>query len=468
MVVQLHGLNFHEVLAGSRERYRGMERQWIEPDLPVIFVQCFGRPSAFYQGMGEEDVLEVIDEVKRRFAVDADRVFVMGHSMGGAGSFTVGLHYPDRFGGILPMDPALWDRQRPLEDAPAWMKPQIAIVTPGKLYPNARNLDVFFKNAGEGIQRRSTEFSDGIVAAGGFATTEWFPGMPHNFGDVYAYSHFVAELIQHPARRRPNEVKFYTNTLRYNRAYWVTIDRLTRHGADASVTAGLDGGEIRVATRNIDALTLNLAEGPLGKDAPRAVVVDGQEALASPPAGVVHLARISGAWKPGEWPAAARVKRHGLQGPIGDAFNSRFLAVYGERDRELAIAELDAIRNPPGPLDIHGDFPMKAAAKVTREDVESFNLILFGTPDSNAVLKRIAPSLPADLLQPGAVFVYPNPENPARYVVVWSAKILSAPEPGLHAGWIMPLNLLPDYIRVSAGTVTSGGHFDNEWNPPAK
>src|SRR5205823_10851319 len=113
-------------------------------------------------------------------------------------------------------------------------------------------------------------------------------------------------------------------------------------------------------------------------------------------------------------------------GPIDDAFNSRFLAVYGsgDGDRELAIAELDAIRNPPSVLDIHGDFPMKPAGKVTPQDVESSNLILFGTPESNAVLRRIAPSLPSALMQTGddgarSIFIYPNPENPSRYVVVW-------------------------------------------------
>ena len=53
LVVQLHGLNFMEVLSGSRLNYRGMGGpQWIESDLPVIYVHCFGRPSTFYSGHG--------------------------------------------------------------------------------------------------------------------------------------------------------------------------------------------------------------------------------------------------------------------------------------------------------------------------------------------------------------------------------------------------------------------------------
>jgi hypothetical protein len=349
---------------------------------------------------------------------------------------------------------------------PDWMAPQVAIHTPLKLYPNARNVDVYFKNAGAGIQRNSTEFADGIVAEGGFATTEVFPRMPHSFGNEYPYANFVTEVIAHPIARKPAAVKFYTNTLRYNGAYSVTIDRLTRHNADARVEVAYNEPLILITTVNIDALSLRLAEGPVPGEKSVSLAVDGTEVAKGTLGDVVHLTKQSGKWALGEWKAEGSVKRHGLQGPIGDAFNARFLAVYGEGDKELAIAELDAIRNPPGPLDIQGDFPMKPAAKVTRGDIESANLILFGTPETNAVLQRIAPGLPSELLRERAIFIYPNPENPARTVVVWGAKLLSAPDHGVNSGWIMPLNLLPDYVVVKDGRVARGGHFDNEWKMP--
>jgi hypothetical protein len=235
----------------------------------------------------------------------------------------------------------------------------------------------------------------------------------------------VTELIQHPVRRHPAEVKFYTNSLQWNQAYWVTIDRLTRHSSDASVTATYKEGSLRVKTTNLDALTLRLAETPAPKGSSTTLIVDGEDVQSGPLPEVAHLSKETGKWKIGEWKSSGRSKRHGLQGPIGDAFNSRFLAVYGEGDRDLAIAELDAVRNPPGPLDIHADFPMKPAAKVTREDIASSNLILFGTPESNPVLKRIAQSLPSGLMRPGAIFIYPNPESSAHYVLVWTTKLLS-------------------------------------------
>ena len=273
--------------------------------------------------------------------------------------------------------------------------------------------------------------------------------MPHSFGDQYPFANVVTEVTAHPIKRKPAEVKYYTNTLQYNGAYWVTIDRLTQHNADANITATYKDGALRVTTSNIDAITLRTSDIPMPKGQTTALALDGREVAKAALPDVVHLSKQSGEWQMGEWKAGPLTKHHGVQGPVGDAFNSRFLAVYGDGDKDLAIAELDAMRNPPGPFDIHGDFPMKAASAVTRDDIASSNLILFGTAKSNAILKRIAGSLPGRLLDGDSIFVYPNPENPNHYVVVWSAKLLSA-DHGLHSGWIMPLNLLPDYVTVEA------------------
>jgi len=488
LVIQLHGLNFNKIVSGRRAIFRSMSpAEWVHPDLPVILVQCFGRQSTFYQSLGEVEVLETIDEVTRRFPVDRDRVYIMGHSMGGAGSYTVGLHYPDRFGGIMPLDPAMGGQMRGQRgvEMPDWMKPQATATAVDKLYPNARNVDVFFKNAGAGIQKASTEMTDGIVALGGFSTTESFPGMPHNFADQYPYGNFIPELINRPIRRNPPEVKFYTNNLRYNRAYWVSIDRLSKNGDDALVVAKYDDGRplpqppgapgqpvapaqprqpsVTVTTKNIEALTLNLAAATIPENTPMLLQVDGQSVLTGPMPNIAYLAKVSGSWRLSREAPKFAGKRPGLQGPIGDVISSKFLAVYGKGDRELAIAELDAIRNPPGVMTMHGDFPMKAAEKVTAADIASSNLILFGTPASNAVIRRIAARLPSKLVNSRGAFIMPNPENPDRCAVVWNEKILSLPDNALRAGYVMPVNLLPDWVEVKEGKIVAGGFFDNDW-----
>jgi pimeloyl-ACP methyl ester carboxylesterase len=493
LLVQLHGIG-PKALAGRRLSWRGMGvREWVDPYAPVLVASVYGRGNTFYQGMGEEDVLEVIADVQRRYAIDADRIFIMGHSMGGAGSWLVGLRHPDQFGSVTPIDAAMGSGNG--VDVPAdssdWMQPQIALFRPDNLFPNARNVPVFMKNAGAGIQKTSTHFSDGVVAAGGFATMESFPGMPHHWAPIMSYSIFTGAATLQPINRRPAEVKFFTNTLRYDRAYWVTLDRLTRHNADARVTAIFDDGKphqppgggrgqpqrepeparaptLTVTTENIDALTLRLGEAGVPADVPVALTVDGAEVSSGPLPAIAHLVQSDGKWQLAS-EAAHSGKHHGMQGPIGDAFNSRFLAVYGDGDLPLARAELDAIRNPPSMLMIHGEFPLKAAAKVTAEDIAGSNLILFGTAKSNPLIGRLTPKLPAPLMASAGegsavVFIHPNPENPARYVVVWTGPVLSTKlDVPLKAGWMMPVNLLPDYFVVREGKVVRAGHFDRDW-----
>jgi pimeloyl-ACP methyl ester carboxylesterase len=52
--------------------------------------------------LSEKDVLNVIDQVNAEYSVDSDRVFILGHSMGGAGAWHLALSYPDRWAGIVP------------------------------------------------------------------------------------------------------------------------------------------------------------------------------------------------------------------------------------------------------------------------------------------------------------------------------------------------------------------------------
>jgi hypothetical protein len=176
------------------------------------------------------------------------------------------LHYPDLFGGIMPIDAAMGSGmgRADAEPPPAWMQPQIKIHSPANLYPNARNVGVFFKNAGDGIQRKSTGHTDGIVTQDGFSTAESFPGMPHNFGDKYAYALVVT-----------------------------TCD--ASHG-------------VVVKTTNIDALTLRLGESPTPKTG--ALVIDGTTVIENSLPSVVQVSKAGGKWVSGprDWPRSTACK----------------------------------------------------------------------------------------------------------------------------------------------------------------
>mmetsp|Transcript_10403 Transcript_10403/g.23543 ORF Transcript_10403/g.23543 Transcript_10403/m.23543 type:complete len:318 (+) Transcript_10403:115-1068(+) len=55
----------------------------------------------------EQDVLNVVDEIRRQFPVDAHRIYLTGHSMGGAGTVHLGAKYPMLWAAVAPLSPAL-------------------------------------------------------------------------------------------------------------------------------------------------------------------------------------------------------------------------------------------------------------------------------------------------------------------------------------------------------------------------
>src|SRR5262249_9826307 len=56
-----------------------------------------------YSAAEHAAVLEVLRDLRRRFQVDSDRVFLFGHGEGGNMAYDVGLSHPDLFAGVVPM-----------------------------------------------------------------------------------------------------------------------------------------------------------------------------------------------------------------------------------------------------------------------------------------------------------------------------------------------------------------------------
>jgi predicted esterase len=117
LVVLLHGLfdNPHKVI-----RFRGLIPE--AEKRGYIVVAPFGyNDRGWYGSLGnregmkpanlgdlsEQDVLNVLCRVRQDFNVDGNRIYCMGHSMGGAGSLYLGAKYPDLWAALAPMSPAL-------------------------------------------------------------------------------------------------------------------------------------------------------------------------------------------------------------------------------------------------------------------------------------------------------------------------------------------------------------------------
>ena len=62
--------------------------------------------------LSEIDAMRVLERVRASYNVDADRIYLMGHSMGGAGTWYLGAKYSDLWAGVAPISGAGGIRDR--------------------------------------------------------------------------------------------------------------------------------------------------------------------------------------------------------------------------------------------------------------------------------------------------------------------------------------------------------------------
>ena len=102
LIIALHGMGgdensyFDQYLQGAFK---------VEAENRGYIVACpKGRePASMYIGPAEKDVMDVIAEVRRDYKVDAERIYMTGHSMGGYGTWSVAMNHPEVFAALAPV-----------------------------------------------------------------------------------------------------------------------------------------------------------------------------------------------------------------------------------------------------------------------------------------------------------------------------------------------------------------------------
>jgi len=65
--------------------------------------------------LSEKDVMNVVAIVRKDFNIDAKRIYLIGHSMGGAGTWHLGSKYADTWAGLAPIAPAAFGQPTGLD-----------------------------------------------------------------------------------------------------------------------------------------------------------------------------------------------------------------------------------------------------------------------------------------------------------------------------------------------------------------
>jgi predicted esterase len=101
LVVALHGMGGDE--NSMFDAYNGALKPAAEK-AGFLVVCPKGRDTAsMYRGSAEQDVLDVLAEVRRDYKVDPARIYLMGHSMGGFGTWSVAMAHPEIWAALGPI-----------------------------------------------------------------------------------------------------------------------------------------------------------------------------------------------------------------------------------------------------------------------------------------------------------------------------------------------------------------------------
>ena len=477
--------------------------EFTPPDALVLHL--YGRYCNANKFAGEIDLFEALEHVRKHYRIDENRIVVRGFSMGGAACWQFAAHYPSMWTAAAPgagfSETA--DFLRVFQDeklTPTWYERKLWHLYDCTDY--AVNLFNCPTVAYSGEIDKQKQAADVMAKA----LKEEGISLVHIIGPKTGHSYHpeakkevnrrIDSIVAHGRDPLPRRVRFTTWTLRYNQSAWVRIDGLEEHWERARVDAEItDANTVKVKTLNVSDLALIMSPGlcPLDITKPPQVLL-GNDAISATPvlsdrSWVAHFTKKDGHWQAA--PSAAESglhKRHGLQGPIDDAFMSGFLMVrptgkaLNEKVGAWTAGEMKHATEH-WRSQFRGDAPVKDDEAVNEADIANKNLILWGDPSSNTVLARIADKLPirwnANSIELGshnfpatdhvALLIYPNPLNPKRYVVLNSGFTFREYD---YLNNARQVPKLPDYAIVDVtvppssrlpGKIATAGFFGERW-----
>ncbi|HEY9049043.1 MAG TPA: phospholipase, partial [Ohtaekwangia sp.] len=316
-----------------------------------------------------------------------------------------------------------------------------------------------------------------------------YPGVNHNSWENAYRDEAAFDWFRSFKRNKfPDRVLFNSRSYKYSQAYWVHFD-LINPGTLATIDAKFAASnQLDIVTTNLGAFTLHLAGHPkFDASKPLQVTINGKKVKLTATAETLSFIEQQGKWAPGKFEPATFVKKPGAEGPIAAGFSQRHVYVYGtagnpsEAELKLRMdiatqaASWSIYRNAfLGRIMV---FPRIVADREVRpSDLESANLVLFGTKETNSLINQYSDKLPIQLNASAANdygLFYILPMN-NHYIVVnsglpWWAGAQPGGLPFLPPA-LMALNQFKDFIlfKNSTATVVTDGYFDQNWKLPAE
>ena len=477
---------------------------------PNAFVlHLYGRYCCANKLAGEVDLFEAYDSVRKQYPIDANRLVIRGFSMGGAACWQFAVHYPGFFCAAAPgagfsETPEFLKvfQKENVQPSPWYEKKLWAMYDCPGYTANLFNLPTVAYSGEIDSQKQAADVMAKAFEAEGMKLTHLIgpkTGHAYHKDTKVELNRQIDAIVEKGRDPLPQKIRFAIYTLRYNQSHWLTVWRLEEHWSQARVEAEIvDNTNLKVTTSNVAALkfTFPANTDPIAGEAK--IVIDSETITISGWAKTdrrsVVLRKTNGKWSGPDTPNGEGLhKRHGLQGPIDDAFLDRFIMVaptgtpmHGATGKWADAEMKHAIEH--WHRQFRGQAIVKKDADITDADIASSNLILWGDPSSNRILAKIADKLPIgwnnkevkagdktfDAGQHVPVLIYPNPLNPKKYVVLNSGFTFREYD---YLNNARQVPKLPDWAIVDVsspvtsrapGGIAAAGFFDETWKLKGK
>lgn len=478
------------------------EREGGQPQIApkdTLVVMPYGRFCNATKFAGEVDVFEVLEAAKTQYKLDPNRIGIAGFSMGGGSTWHIASHYPHLWavsspGAGFAETPIFTKALDPKkEQRPAWEQLMWRQFDATGIAANFSNHPTLAYAGEIDGQKEASDLMEKAFAENGMKLERFVgPQTAHKYHDATKaeITKRVEEQLAKGRKYFPSDTRFSTYTLRYSSNGHFQIYGLEKHWERADVQVRLvDHREAHFTTKNVSdfwAYWLN----PRALKEP--IVIDGQTLppFQSPnKEGPLIVTKKNGKWMYDVMPDFTTLrKRPGLTGPVNDAFYEPFLFVrptgkaLNPEVGAWAESELTAARNLWRDV-YRGDVRVKSDRELTDADIAANNLVLWGDPSSNAILKRILGKLPLawdakaltfrgntyDPKTHAPILIFPNPLNPQRYVVLNCGIDFRADGYGNNA---LQTSKLPDWTIIDLrtppgprwpGKIVTAGFFDEYW-----
>jgi len=495
LVLTLHGAGVEAI---------GQARAYKPKDWAYIVAATNRRPYGFdWEDWGRLDALEVLAEASRRFGTDPARTYLTGHSMGGHGTWQVGVSAPDLWAAIAPS--AGWHSFSGYGGGVVYKDPSpvekmlARANDPSETPSLARNLlhygvYVLHGEKDDNVPVTQARFMRELLGRfhPDFSYYER-PGAGHWWGnecvDWPPLFEFLRERAR-PADAEVRQIEFITaNPGISSRSRWVEILAQIHPLEYSRVVIERDeaGTGFKGTTENILRLALDRPSVPAGGKV--TVELDGSKVEVAPEAGaaVVYLERGPDGWHASA-PPDPRLKNPRRSGGFKDAFRHGFVLVYGTRgDAAEDAMAFNKARFDAEMFWVRGNGSVEVLAD-TAFDPAKFkdrSVILYGNADTNAAWLKLLAGCPVEVRRGmarvgdrsyagsdiAAYFVRPRAGSDIASVgvVAWTGR----------AGWVGSLPGqyfisgagFPDLMLFSAETLRSGtdgvraiGWFGDDWS----